>query len=72
MKWISVIDQLPKAFEPCWIFWRDRQVLIGWRTVEPTEAGAEPNELWYSTEDEKCRWTNWWMPIQKPGKPNEA
>lgn len=70
MDWIKVTDRLPKPFEPCWIYWRDRDVLIGWRTYQTDEEFSQPpEEGWYSTEDEKCRWTNWWMPIKKPQPP---
>lgn len=73
MEWISVKDKLPKPDEPVWIYWKDRDVLIGWRTYHGLEAFlCPPSEGWYSWEDEKCRWVNWWMPIDnKPLPPKE-
>lgn len=70
MGWISVIERLPKPYEPCWIYWRDRQVLIGWRVYEKEEEFTTlPHEGWYGTQDEKVRWTHWWFPILKPNNP---
>jgi len=63
MKWISVEDRLPNPFEIVWIYWRDREVLLGCRTYQGKEAiECDPIEGWYSFADEKCRWTNYWMP----------
>lgn len=71
-KWISVKERLPKPFEPCWIYWRDREVSLGWRTYEgEEEKTTPPEEGWYSLNEEKCRWTYWWMPIDKPQKPKD-
>lgn len=65
-EWISVYDQLPNPFTPVWIYWRDREVLIGCYTYEGKDTEeCEPNSGWYSYSDEKCRSTNWWMPIGK-------
>ena len=73
MTWINVVDDLPKAFEVVWIWWRDREVLLGCKTTEHNE--SEPSESWYSFEDEKCRWAHWWKRIDcsnldKPKPPN--
>jgi hypothetical protein len=73
-EWTSVYNELPKPFEVVWIFWRDREVLLGCHTYEHGE--GEPNEGWYSFEDEKCRWTHWWQRVcasnldgpKEPGK----
>ncbi len=56
-EWISVKEKLPPLFEIVWIYWRDREVHLGCRTADD----GEPHECWYSFEDEKCKWTNWWM-----------
>ena len=74
MTWISVENELPKPFEVVWIYWRDREVLLGCRTYELEH--YDPSEGWYQFEDEKCRWTHWWMPItgetlDEPNKPKE-
>ena len=77
MKWINVRDKLPRSEKPVWIYWRDQEVLIGWYTYygkerEEREGTDLANEGWYSTEHEKCRYTNWWMPIEpKPEPPEE-
>jgi hypothetical protein len=69
--WIKVTDKLPKLFENVWIYYRDREVLIGYRTYQGKHTIECPaNEGWYSIEDEKCRWTNYWKPIEKPNPPN--
>ncbi len=31
MKWNNVKDSLPEPFEVVWIYWRDREVLLGCR-----------------------------------------
>jgi len=79
MNWIKVKDRLPEPFEVVWIYWRDREVLLGCRTYADDRDGSkyDPQEGWYSFEDEKCRWTNWWQRIDgsnldKPDKPNEV
>jgi|GEM_PF-5677458 hypothetical protein len=59
MTWISVKDRLPDLFEIVWIYWRDREVLLGCRTADD----SEPNECWYSFEHQKCRGTNWWQKV---------
>lgn len=71
MKWISVKESLPLANQPVWIYWRDREVLIGWRTYHGREAvECDPAEGWYSWEYDKCRYANWWMHIEnRPDKP---
>ncbi len=68
-EWISVKERLPKPYKPVWIFWRDREVLIGWRI--PGECCEEqPSWGFYSWEDEKVKWANWWLPIgNKPEPP---
>lgn len=64
MDWIDVNKELPKPFEVVWIYWRDREVLLGCRTYrDEEEIRCPPNEGWYSFEDEKCRWTNYWQRI---------
>lgn len=64
MEWISVKDDLPKPFEVVWIYWRDREVLLGCRTYQGEEAiNCEPSEGWYSFANEKCRWTHWWQRV---------
>lgn len=74
-EWISVKDDLPKPFEVVWIYWRDREILLGCRTYEGEEAiKCEPSEGWYSFEDEKCKWTHWWQRVDssnldKPNRP---
>jgi len=65
MGWTSVKDELPKPFEVVWIYWRNREVLLGCRVYEGEEAiKCEPSEGWYSFEDQKCRWTNFWMKVE--------
>lgn len=60
--WINVKDELPKPFEVVWIYWRNREVLLGCRTYLGEEAAkCAPSEGWYSFEDEKCRWTHYWQ-----------
>jgi len=74
MEWIKVTDKLPKPYEIVWIYWRDREVLLGCRTYEGKEEHeCEPSEGWYSIGDEKCRWTNWWQyyRIEKPLPPKD-
>lgn len=67
VEWISVDERLPRPFEHVWIFWRDREILIGYRTYVDDEEKSQPaDEGWYSTEDDKCRWAHWWAPIIKP------
>jgi hypothetical protein len=64
MEWISVKDKLPKPFEVVWIYWRDREVLLGCRTYSGEESiQCEPSEGWYSFVDDKCRWVNYWKPV---------
>lgn len=60
MQWISVTERLPAPFQVVWIYWRDKEVLLGCRV---NAEGSEPHENWYSFEDVKCRWTHWWMPV---------
>ena len=67
-EWISVYDRVPKEFEIVWVFWRDREVVIGYQTLSPKE-GYHPDEHWYSLENEKERWAKYWMPIKRPKKP---
>jgi len=64
MEWINVKNSLPTPYQVVWIFWRDSEVLLGCRVYEGIEeTRCPPSEGWYSFEDEKCRWTDWWMPI---------
>ena len=76
MEWIKCSERLPDPFDVVWIYWRDREVLLGCRTYigkEKTE--CDPTEGWYSFADEKVRYTNWWMPVTiinlDPPKPPE-
>ena len=70
-EWTSVYDSLPDDNEPVWIYWRDREVVIGWKTYRHGDA----SEDWYSYQGgDKCRWAKWWMPIDlknRPSAPNE-
>jgi hypothetical protein len=59
MEWINVFDALPKIHEVVWIYWRDREVLLGCRINDD----SEPHENWYSFDDDKCRWTYWWQKV---------
>ena len=71
--WISVKYELPKPFEVVWVYWRDKEVLLACRTYEGEEEfKCEPCEGWYSFEDEKCRWVNWWIRVDRSNldKPN--
>ncbi len=75
MDWIKVTEDLPNPFEVVWIYWRDKEVLLGCRTYQGDEAiSCDPSEGWYSFEDEKCRWTHYWhrvdaMNLDKPNAP---
>ena len=65
MEWISVHEQLPRPFEVVWIYWRDREILLGCRVYQDDEEKSQsPSEGWYSFEDEKCRGTHWWMRVE--------
>lgn len=73
-EWISVKDKLPKKNELVWIYWRDREVLIGYRYHHEDEYDPEEgwiSVLWVSVLDEKARWANYWMPIPIPKPPKE-
>lgn len=76
MEWISVKDKLPDPFEVVWIYWRDKEVLLGCRTYDGHEAViCDPSEGWYSFQDDKCRWTHFWqkvnsMNLDKPNPPS--
>lgn len=59
MEWINVNEKVPPAWLVVWIYWRDREVLLGCRTDDD----SEPMDNWYSFEDQKAKWTRWWMPI---------
>ena len=78
MEWISVKERLPDPWQVVWIYWRDREVLLGCRTYErEEEKQCDSTEGWYSFEDEKCKWTNWWMQINassfdKPSPPQNV
>lgn len=76
MNWTNVKDGLPDPFEVVWIYWRDKEVLLACRTYDNDERySTEPSEGWYSFEDEKCRWTHYWMSVKssldKPDAPQE-
>lgn len=63
-EWISVKEKLPNPFEIVWIYWRDREILLGCRTYTGEEAiKCDPSEGWYSFEDDKCRWNHWWQRV---------
>jgi hypothetical protein len=64
-EWIKCSERIPKAFEVVWIYWRDREVLLGCRTYDddPTGEKYDAEEGWYSFADEKCRWAKWWQPV---------
>lgn len=80
-EWISVFDELPPAFTPVWIYWRDREVLLGCYTYEGEDVPPKGDECcaegWYSFDDEKVRWCYWWKSatgssnIDKPLSPNK-
>lgn len=59
--WINVQDEVPPPWLVVWVYWRDREVLLGCKTEKRDE--CEPTDCWYSFEDGKCRFTNWWMPV---------
>jgi hypothetical protein len=66
-EWIMVTERLPRPFQPVWIYWRAKEVLIGCRIYEgDEETRYSPIEGWYSFEDEECRCTFFWMPIEGP------
>jgi hypothetical protein len=71
MEWISVKDKLPKEGEIVWVYYRDKHIHVGYRVYDPLNTEYDPIDGWYSLEDEKCKWANYWMPIQKPKKPGE-
>ncbi len=77
MEWINVKDCLPKPFEVVWIYWRDREVLLGCRVyVGNEETECDPSEGWYSFDDDKCKWSNFWLRVDsstldKPLPPKE-
>lgn len=72
MKWISVYERLPDNDTPVWIYWKNREVLIGQYTYTGREKlECDPTEGWFSFEDNKYRYNSWWMPIgPKPEPPN--
>jgi len=63
-EWISVTEKLPELFEVVWIYWRDREVLMGFRCDEEHTLEKDPEWGWYSIKDEKSKWCKWWMPIK--------
>lgn len=71
MEWISVKYRLPEQDEPVWIWWRSRELVIGWKTHQ----NGEPSENWYSYHGgDKERWATHWMPIdlkQRPQPPKK-
>lgn len=77
MEWINVKDSMPEPWDVVWIYWRNQEVLLGCKTYEGAEyRNCSPSEGWYSFEHEKCRGTNWWLPVtrasfDKPDAPKE-
>lgn len=69
MNWTNVKDTLPDPFEVVWIYWRNREVLLGCRVYEDDPNGKKygSSEGWYSFEDEKCRWNHYWMSVKDSG-----
>ena len=65
--WISVYEKLPNPMEVVWIYWRGKEVLLGYKIIEEVESPAD--EGWYSLEDDKVKWTKYWMPLKKPQRP---
>lgn len=75
MKWIKCADKLPKIYEVVWIYWRDREVLLGCKLFEEDE-NSYPSEQWYSFADDKCRSSKYWQPVDgtnydKPDPPED-
>ena len=74
MEWIKVTASVPRPFEVVWIFWRNREVLLGCKTDDIEH--CEPHEGWYSFKDENRKWTDYWMrvsssSIDKPQPPKD-
>lgn len=59
-EWISVFEELPKPDQTVWIWWRDREVVVGCKV----DYECDPDWGWYSFEDDKCKWTKFWSPIR--------
>lgn len=67
MEWIKVSDRVPDVEEPVWVYWKGKEVVIGWKTAYD----CEPSECWYSHHGgQKCRNSDWWMPIDLNTRPN--
>ena len=41
MNWTNVYDALPAPFEVVWIYWRNREVLLGCRVYEDDPNGKK-------------------------------
>lgn len=73
MNWINVNDSIPEPYTIVWIYWRNNEVLLGCRVNNE----GDPTQNWYSFDDEKCKWANFWLPIEsgnldKPNKPENT
>ena len=67
MKWINVVDELPKPFEVVWVYWRNREVLLACKTYTEEDQKKYNCELewgWYSFEDEKTGSASLWMRVE--------
>jgi len=78
MEWISVKERLPEDDIPVWIYWKDREVLIGQYSYQGEDRNLDFSSTddyslgFYSFEDNKCRAVKWWMPItNKPMPPSK-
>src|SRR5580692_8071363 len=58
--WTNVNERLPDGSQLVWIYWRDREVLLGFKV----DHDCDPEWGWYSLEDDKCKWTKYWRPIE--------
>lgn len=63
MVWMNVKDSMPKPYEVFWIYWRDREVLLG--CITDAWDDSHPEWGWYSFEDEKCKWAFHWQRVDR-------
>lgn len=75
-KWVNVKNGLPEPFEVVWLYWRNREVILGCRTYTGDEEIRCPaDEGWYSFEDQKGGWCDFWMRLEdsvdEPDPPKE-